>query len=127
MNFGWWNKVEDLARLEGVFRDRGFEPQMQHYLSEKSASDSVEPWRYKLDGDVYAYFADPSSGEPALRAILILKTRTGRLSVMLHGRDACPDRLLADDQEAEVEQLALMAGERFGRRVKVRYIESQRC
>jgi hypothetical protein len=140
LGLGWWHKDEDLTNLEEVFVLHGFQPELQDYLSAESAKESVKPWRYKSDGVIYAYFVFPAAVSSAsttqryreavfpLRAILSLTEGMGRLNVGIGGPsgDCSTKRFVKSDEEL-IEGLALRIGERFKRKIRVRYIDSERC
>jgi len=132
IGLGWWHDVEGLEKLEEVLLSQGFQPELQDYLSIESARESVEPWRYKYDGVVYSYFVYPSREAYDLRAVLSLSESTGRLRLRIgtalgSSRSACPSKGFIKEDQERIERLALEIGERFNRKAKVHYIESERC
>jgi hypothetical protein len=132
IGLGWWHDIVGLEKLEEVLRLQGFQPELQDYISIESAKESVEPWRYKSDRVVYSYFIYPSREAYELRAVLSLSERTGRLrlgvgTALGSNRDACPSKGFLEVDHERIQNLALEIGERFNRKVKVHYIESERC
>lgn len=137
---GWWNNKDDLAKLEDILVVNGLQPQLQDYLSAESQAESGKPWRYRSDGVTYSYFAfpprDPATaaapeyreGEPPPRVVISLSERLGRLNITFGAwRGDCSTKRFFKQDEALIEDLAIRIGERFKRRIKVRYTDSERC
>lgn len=137
---GWWNNKDDLAKVEDVLVVNGLQPELQDYLSIESRTESVKPWRYRSDGVIYSYFSFPPrdsttaakpefrEDEPPPRAIISLSERLGRLNITFGAmRGDCSTKRFFKQDEVLIEALAVRIGERFKRRIKVRYTDSERC
>lgn len=128
LNLGWMRKIADLELLEDLLRQSGFQPEPQQYFSEQQAFESVKSWRRKVDGRIYSIFRSSPDDPTALRAVLALHERTGRLDIRVVGfeRD-CETRLFVKPDQANIDRLQIAVRERIYKKARFQYAQSQRC